>query len=78
MYSVHLRFEEAQRSDAQKEIEDFLKSNPAYAQQAMVYSVRAGAALAAENPALAQQGLQAAFAQSSPATSGPHKGYAKL
>lgn len=45
-------FEEAQRTDAQADIQDFLKSNPAYAQQALSYGVAAGSQIMAENPGL--------------------------
>lgn len=39
-------FEDAQRSDAQAEIQDFLQANPAYAKRAMSFGFSAAAAAA--------------------------------
>ena len=45
-------FEDAQRTDAQSEISDFLSANPVYATQAMAIGLKAGAAAASaqQNP----------------------------
>jgi hypothetical protein len=43
-------FEDAQRSDAQSEIQDFLVANPVYANKAMALGLQAGASIARNNP----------------------------
>jgi hypothetical protein len=43
-------FEDAQRSDAQSEIQDFLAANPAYANRAMAFGIQTSVSLAQNNP----------------------------
>jgi hypothetical protein len=43
-------FEDAQRKDAQAEIQDFLAANPAYAKTALSIGMNAGAELVSKNP----------------------------
>lgn len=56
---MYPQFDDMQRKDAQAEIQEYLAANPAYAAQAVSMGVAAGATLAANNPELAQQGMQA-------------------
>ena len=67
-------FEEASRTDAQAEIKDFLKSNPAYAKQALNIGVAAGSHILAENPELAREGTNAILQ----ASLNNNKGYSKI
>eukprot|EP01041_Mallomonas_annulata_P008247 gene8247-16964_t len=52
-------YEEFQKKDAQAEIQDFLASNPAFAQQLVTAGVSASAAFAAKNPGMVKKGAEA-------------------
>ena len=86
MYAIFMYpgYEDAQRKDAQAEIQDFLNSNPAYAKQALSMGMAAGAEFVANNPALAREGLQsiytaaAATTSASTTASGAREGFANL
>jgi hypothetical protein len=69
------QFEDAQRSNAQAEIKEYLASHPAFAQQVMKAGVSAGVDLFKNNPDLARQGTQAMFeAAASPMNNNPSNG----
>lgn len=54
-------FEDAQRSDAQSEISDFLSKNPAFAQKMVQAGAKAGGEVLKNNPELAKQGAAALY-----------------
>jgi hypothetical protein len=77
------QYEDAQRSNAESEIKDFLASNPAFSQRLFEGGFKMGADLFRSNPDLARQGAQAMFtgsvssnasAQQSPASDGSVRG----
>lgn len=54
-------FEDAQRSDAQAEIQDFLQANPAYARKAMSFGFTAATAAAAASSSNQGQQCESTF-----------------